>query len=264
MEGPAMSGFSAYFAQLWFIAYQAFQDLLRERILYNIFFVSLFLLFFGYLAALLVFGHQDRVMLHFGIMVNALSIFFVSAGAGARLLRTEIDQRIAYLPLTRPVSRVSYYFGKWVGIALFCALNLLLLTLVLYIALRVTGGGFNHALAQATLLIWFESLLVSSIAMLVSLYLRQGLAIMVCMAYLFLSHNHEQIDFLRKQAGDSAPVFGLLKYLTPNAQILLMDTRVYYDIALGDFEMFQRILYGCAWALLFMLLGNAVFYRKNL
>jgi hypothetical protein len=56
MEGPAMSGFSAYFAQLWFIAYQAFQDLLRERILYNIFFVSLFLLFFGYLAALLVFG----------------------------------------------------------------------------------------------------------------------------------------------------------------------------------------------------------------
>jgi hypothetical protein len=43
-----------------------------------------------------------------------------------------------------------------------------------------------------------------------------------------------------------------------------MDTRVYYDIALGDFEMFQRILYGCAWALLFMLLGNAVFYRKNL
>ena len=180
------------------------------------------------------------------------------------MLRTEMDQRTAYLPLSRPLSRVSYYFGKWTGIAWFCALNLGLLTLVLYIALRVTGGGINFALVQATLLIWIESLMVSAIAMLISLFLRQGLAIMVCMAYLFLSHNHEQIDFLRKQAGESGAVFGMLKKLTPNAQVMLMDTRVYYDISLGDFEMFQRMLYGVAWALVFMMIGNAVFYRKNL
>lgn len=259
-----MTGLWSYPSQLAIVAHQAFQDLLRERILYNIFFVSLFLIFFGYLAALLVFGHQDRVMLHFGIMVNALSVFFVSAGAGARLLRTEMDQRIAYLPLSRPLSRVSFYFGKWAGVGLFCALNLTLLTLVLLIALRVTGGGFHLALIQATILIWFESLMVSAIAMLVSLFLRQGLSVMVCMAYLFLSHNHEQIEFLRKQAGEGSAVFGVLKLFTPNAQVLLMDTRVYYEITLSGFDLFQRVLYGLAWAILFMLVGNTVFYRKNL
>jgi hypothetical protein len=259
-----MNRISAYPAQTMFIAVQAFQDLLRERILYNIFFVSLFLLFFGYLAALLVFGHQDRVMLHFGIMINALSVYLVAGGAGARLLRSEVEQRIAYLPLSRPVSRVSYFFGKWFGISLFCALNLTLLTGILWIALRVTGGGVSEALLQATLLIWFESLMVSASAMLVSLFFRQGLSVMVCMAYLFLSHNHDQLDFLKKQAGDNAPVFSILKQLTPNGQVLLMDTRIYYDVTLSQFEMFQRMGYGLAWALLFMLIGNAVFYRKNL
>ena len=47
-----MNRISAYPAQTVFIAVQAFQDLLRERILYNIFFVSLFLLFFGLLTLL--------------------------------------------------------------------------------------------------------------------------------------------------------------------------------------------------------------------
>jgi ABC-type transport system involved in multi-copper enzyme maturation permease subunit len=264
MEGAGMRGILIYPAQAVYVATQTFQDLLRERILYNIFFVSLFLLFFGYLAALLVFGHQDRVMLHFGIMINALSIFFVAAGAGARMLRTEVEQRVAYLPLSRPVSRVSYFFGKWIGIAGFCALNLFLLSGVLLIALRVTGGGLNEALVQATVLIWCESLMVSAVALMLSLFFRQGLAVMISMAYLFLSHNHDQIEFLRKQAGESSLLFSLLKRLTPNGQVMLMDTRVYYDIALGDFEMFQRIAYGLAWALLFMLIGNAVFYRKNL
>ncbi len=259
-----MSRGGAYLTKTMFVAAQAFQDLLRERILYNIFFVSLFLLFFGYLAALLVYGHQDRVMLHFGIMINALSVYLVAGGAGARLLRSEVEQRVAYLPLSRPVSRVSYFFGKWLGILWFCAVNLLLLTMVLWIALRVTGGGVNEALIQATLLIWVESWVVSATAMLVSLFFRQGLSVMVCMAYLFLSHNHDQLDFLKNQAGEGSPVFSLLKQLTPNGQVLLMDTRVYYDVALGGFELIQRMGYGLAWALLFMLIGNAVFYRKNL
>jgi hypothetical protein len=203
-------------------------------------------------------------MLHFGIMINALSIFLVAAGAGARLLRSEVEQRVAYLPLSRPVSRVSYFFGKWLGIAGFCALNLVLLTGILLIALQVTGGGLNEALVQATLLIFCESLMVSASAMLVSLFFRQGLTVMICVAYLFLSHNHEQIEFLRKQAGESSLVFSLLRQMTPNGQVLLMDTRVYYDVALGGFELVQRMGYGIAWALFFMLIGNAVFYRKNL
>ncbi len=259
-----MNRIGVYPRQTVFVAFQAFQDLLRERILYNIFFVSLLLLFFGYLAALLVYGHQDRVMLHLGIMINAISVYLVAGGAGARLLRSEVEQRVAYLPLSRPVSRVSYFFGKWIGISWFCGVNLMLLTGVLWVALSVTGGGVNEALIQATLLIWIESLMVSAIAMLVSLFFRQGLSVMVCMAYLFLSHNHDQLDFLKKQAGDGSPVFSLLMQLTPNGQVLLMDTRVYYDVALGGFEMVQRMGYGLAWALLFMLIGNAVFYRKNL
>ena len=246
------------------VARFSFGDLVRQRILYNIFFVSLFLLFFGYLAALLVFGHQDRVMLHFGTMVNALSVFVVAAGAGARSIRIEIDQRTCYLPLSKPISRTSYFYGKWAGIILFSALNVILLTIVLSIGLKITNGHVNLAFIQSAVLIWCETLLVSALALFLSLFLRQGLSAMVCMAYLFLGHNHEQMDFLLKQGSDKSGIFSLLKFLTPNAQVLLMDTRVYYDFPLSPFEFVERFGYGLLWTFFFLLIGNAVFYRKNL
>ena len=255
---------TSFFLTTFTVARQSFLDFLRERILYNIFFVSIFLLFFGYLAALLVFGHQDRVMLHFGTMVNAISVFFVAAGAGARVLRTEIEQRTCYLPLSRPISRVSYFYGKWLGIAAFTFLNLALLSAVLGAGLHVTGGHINVAFFQSAFLIWIESLLVSALAITVSLFLRQGLTAMVCMAYLFLAHNHEQMDFLKKQGSDETGVFIFLKMLTPDAQVLLMDTRVYYELPLSGFELFQRTGYGLLWTSFFLLVGNAFFYRKNL
>ncbi len=248
----------------WVIARYGFQDLLGERLLYNIFFVSLFLLFFGYLAALLVFGFQDRVMLHFGTMVNAFSIYIVAAGSGARAIRSEMEQRTAYITLARPVSRVSYYFGKWFGVGLFTGLNLLLLTLILMFGLHLTGGHENAAFFQSMGLIWIESLIVGALSLLLSLFLRPALSIMVSVAYLFLSHNHDQLDFLRSQGSDTSRMFGLIRSITPDGGVMLLDTRVYYDMPLTALEFLGRSGYGMMWTLLFLFIGSALFYRKSL
>ena len=246
------------------IALYSFRDLVRQRILYNVFFVSLFLLIFGYLAALLVYGHQDRVMLHFGTLVNSLSIFFVAASAGASSIRSEIDQRTEYLILSRPVSRISYFYGKWIGIILFTALNLFLLNIALMMGLHMTDGRINLAFLESNLLIWCESFLISGLALLLSVFLRPGLSTMICLAYLFLAHNHEQLDYLMVQGSENSGIFKLFKLITPDARILSMDTRVYYDLPLSLLEFGRHFGYGVFWAFFFLLLGNAFFYRKNL
>ena len=87
---------------------------------------------------------------------------------------------------------------------------------------------------------------------------------MICIAYFFLAHNHEQMDFLKNQGSDGIGFFSILKWLTPDAQALLMDTRAYYDLPLSTFEFLSRAGYGFLWALFFVILGNAFFFRKNL
>jgi hypothetical protein len=246
------------------VAVASFRDWIREKLLYNLFFVSLFLLFFGYLAALLVYGHQDRVMLHFGMAVNAFSIFGVAASAGVKSFRSDLDQRTAYLTLSRPISRVLFYWGKWIGICVFLKLNWVLLNLVLWIGLHLTGGRPTLAFLQASSLSLVESFIISAFAMVLSLMLRPALAVMGTLAYFFVSHNHEQLTFLSGKGMSGTGLFSFLGSLTPDAQILLLGTRAYYELPLAWGEWFLRVGYGLGWALVFMFLGNAVFYRKNI
>jgi ABC-type transport system involved in multi-copper enzyme maturation permease subunit len=241
---------------------QTFLSLLRERILYNIFFVSLFFIFLGYLSALLVFGDQYRVVLHFGTAVIALSIFTVAGSAGTRVIRNEIETRTGFLTLARPLHRHSYFFGKWIGVNLFSVINLAILFGIFFIALSVTGGHMSLGLFQSVGLLWVESTLASALGLFFSMMLNRVISLMATLTFLFIAHNHAQFEYLKQQGAGSG--FTLLQNLTPDLSALMLDTRVYYDLPLSASEWFLRAGYGLGWALMFVLLGNAIFYRKNL
>jgi ABC-type transport system involved in multi-copper enzyme maturation permease subunit len=250
------------------VAIEAFLEGIRARTLYNVFFVSLFFLGVGYLAALLVYGHQDRVLLHFGLLVNAFSVFTVSAGAGARTIHSEIDQRTTGPVLARPISRSSYYFGKWAGILAFSTLNLALLYGLLALGLHGAGGSFSSAFVRAFLqsfgLTLAESAVVSSFALFLSLFFRPGITVLITLSYFFLAHNHGQLALIATEGGEGGVLIPVLMRMTPDAGAWLMDTRVYYQQPLETLDWLLRAGYGTGWALVFAFFGNAVFYRKNL
>jgi hypothetical protein len=241
---------------------QTVQGLIRERILYNIIFASLFLLFMGYLGALLVYGHQERVMMDFGVFINAFSVFGVAASAGARTVRLESESRLVYPLLSRPISRVLYYFSRWLGISVFLLLNLILLNVVLWFGLKATGGSPNSALFQAMGLVWVESTFVVALATFFSMFFKPGLSVMSVITLVFIGHNHEQLAYLKQKGGGAG--FSLMQNLTPDLGALLLDMRVYYDQPLSSSEFLLRAGYGLGWALMFVLIGNAIFFRKNL
>ncbi|MBS1959642.1 MAG: ABC transporter permease subunit [Bdellovibrionales bacterium] len=241
-----------------------FRELYRERIMYNVFFLSLFLIFVGYLASLLVYGHQDRVMLHFGTTVVSVSILAVSMAAGSRLLRSEIEQRNIYLFLSRPVSRPKYFVGKALGIATFALVNLLVLTAVLIAAIYFVEGPFKPVLFQWFGLTWVESLMVLGLSLALSFGVRPGLNMMIGLSFLFVCHNHEQMSLLSNDVESGKTIFKFLSYLTPDGSVFFLDTRIYYDQPLAWSEWFLRCGYGMLWAVAFLWLANAIFYRRDL
>ncbi|MBU6153501.1 MAG: ABC transporter permease [Bdellovibrionales bacterium] len=246
------------------LSLHSFRSLLREKILYNLFFVAIFLLIMGYFAALLVWGRQDRVILHFGTLVNALAVFGVAIGASTRALRQELEDRTIYPVLVRPVHRSVLYVSKWIGVGVFSMVYTALLASLLALSMMVVGGKPNLAFVQSMGLLWVESTLAGSFALLLALFLRPGLAGMSTLAYLFLGHNHEQMAYLLKKDSATPGLLQGLIHLTPDLSILLMDTRVFYEQALSASELLLRAGYGFGWAFMFVLFGNAVFFRKNL
>lgn len=241
---------------------QTLRDLYRERLLYNVFFVSLFLIFVGYLASLLAFGHQDRVLIHFGTTIISLTAITLGLTVGSRLIRVESEQRTVYLPLSRPVSRTRYFLARAAGVALFILFNLILLTALLFAIVTYLDGVIRPVLGQWFLLTWLESLLALSLSLALSFGMRPGLNLMTSITFLFMAHNHEQMTFLQQKA--SSPALTAFKALTPDASVFFVDTRVYYDLPLTAAELGTRIGYGALWTVALVVLANAIFHRRNL
>jgi ABC-2 type transport system permease protein len=239
------------------IVLHTFRALIREKILYNVFGITVLFLFLGYLASLLVFGFQHKVMLDVGVMVNSLSIFGVAISVGARFLRQEIESKTIYLFLTRPLGRVRFFFGRVLGMALFLLLNFTILSLALWIAIKVALGDLSYAFVQSFFLTYVESLVLLSASLLFGLWLRPALVFMIMIAFVFLGHNHELVATMESGVRT-------LNYLTPNLGALLMGDRLYYEEALTGAVFGSGLLYGIFWVLFFLLIGNAVFSRKNL
>ncbi len=240
-----------------FIAIHTFKSLLHEKILFNVFGITVLLLFFGYLASQLVYGHQDRVMLDMGLMLNAISIFMVAIGIGARFLRSEQESKTIYLYLSRPISRTTFLMGRFLGMSSFVLINFLILTMILCGSLIFVDGHVSLAFFQSVLLTGLESMILLAGGLMFSFWLRPAIVIMVMLALVFLGHNHDLINSLQSSVG-------ILNYFTPNLSILLMSDRVFYEHELQLVEMMRAAAYGFFWILFFLLIGNAVFSRKNL
>lgn len=239
------------------IALHTFRALMREKIIYNVFGITILFLFIGYLASLLVWGHQYRVMLDMGITINALSIFFVAIGIGARFFKQEIEAKTIYLFLARPVSRLTFFTGRIVGMMLFIFLNYLILSAVLMVAVKFALGVFSPVFFQSLFYTYIESMLLLSASVLFGFWFAPAIVFMMLIAMLFLGHNHELLATLQ----------GPLSYLnqfTPNLGILQISDRVYYEDALSGVQFLNGGLYGLIWILFFLLIGNAVFSKKNL
>ncbi len=246
------------------IATHTVRALIRDKILYNVLFVGVFLLLVGYWAALLVFGHQDRVMIHLGMAANSLTVLAIAVTTGARIITQETESRLLYLILSKPISRVHYWLGKLAGIGLFLALNLVLLMTVMALGVYQAGGEWNRAFVQGASLLWIESWMMCAFTLWVSLWLSPAVSTMAALSFIFIAHNHEQIEYVTKQEGVMSTVLKYISYLFPRSDQFMLDTRIYYDLPVTAYEWTVRFGYGLIWVSIFVLLGNAFFYRKNL
>jgi len=114
-------------------------EALRERILYVV------LVFVGVLVASscvltpLAPGAQRKVVIDFGLACMDIVGVLVILLTGCGLVRREIERRSLEIILTRPVSRLEYLIGKWLGLVATLVVLVAVMSVAFAIMLRVSG-----------------------------------------------------------------------------------------------------------------------------
>ena len=86
---------------IFIIAKYTFFEVLKSRILLNVFFLGMALLFFSYTATEFTYGAATKVALDFGLGALSLSAVGIAIFIGVNIVNKEIESRTIYILLSQ-------------------------------------------------------------------------------------------------------------------------------------------------------------------
>jgi len=269
------------------IARNTFREAMRDRVLYLVGAFGLVVLMSGKIVGWVSIGEDIVVVRSVGLSAIPFFGAMIAIFVGTGIIQRELGGRTIYTILARPVARWEFVIGKYLGLlgtvigatAAMSAVFLLYLAVVTSVAPGdPVGGAAPPALGwpvfQSLILSGAELLVVTAVAVLFSSASTPILsAVFTFFAYVagqFASDVMLMSEMLAPEAG--APVGWDVRrmlleaiYRTmPNLDLMNVRGTAVHGLAIPNAQLGWTILYALAYAGLVLVIGCALFERRNL
>lgn len=212
------------------------------------------------------------------ICVTAIAIFgvLITIFVSASVVPGEVENKVVYTILSKPVRRFQYLLGKFLGVQFIILINLLLMGGLFFFALYVKQQVLPTLLLWSILLTYFQFLIVSAFTFAVSC--TSSTAVLPTIAGLFIYITGNLTEYLKdvfdragqtEQALDA--LIGHIAYylwlILPNLRLFDLKDQIIYlqpNDPPVDVQFPQLITYGVLYALAGYLLSYWIFRRKEL
>ena len=236
------------------IALNTFREAIRQRILYLLLVFGVAMISFAQILTFMTVGSEEKIIKDFGLASIDVFGVLTSVFIGIGLVSREIERRTVYTILAKPIHRFEFILGKYAGLSLTLFVNTTVMTLWFFLVLLIKGM-FDARLAVAVLLLLFQFLLITALAVMFSCLSTPILSSVMTLALYVIGHLLWSLDLLsaRLSTDTGRMLCRVLYYLLPN---------------LGNFDIKGEVVHGMAvapgrllWAAVYLILyGSAVLW----
>lgn len=212
------------------------------------------------------------------ICVSTISIFgvLITIFISASVVPNEVENKVIYTVLSKPVRRIQYLLGKFIGVQFIVIVNLMLMGGLFFIALWARQGILPTLLLWSILLTYFEFLIVSAFTFAVSCMSTSSVLPTIGGLFIYLVGNLTEylkdVDIRASQSEEwfSSMIGMMAKVLynvLPNLQNFSLKTQILNSQPNDpptDVLIPNLIAYGLVYAVCGFLLSYAIFWRKEL
>lgn len=262
------------------IAWISFKESVRNKALYGVFLLGL-LLFTANIVITGMFSWElGKVAVDIGLSVVSFSglviIFFLSINA----VSNDLERKTVYLILSRPINKLQYILGKYLGLALIimlsssilgscAALSVKLATYgaEAYIPLHFSWSTFFLGLVFLTL----SLLLVLSMALFwVCITTHPFTAVLLSIVSYFIGQNIENVKNIitsSKMFVDNALLTKVIDYVSwifPNLAAFDLKTTAAYGLPVHTPYLIWVAVYGLSYIGICLVLSVLIFQRREL
>ena len=248
------------------IAYYTFKEILKSKILINVFFAGILLMVVTYVATEFTYGVPEKVALDFGLGMLSLSSISISLFLGVNLLSKEIDSRTVYMVIARPVPRFAFILGKIIGLIGIQAVNVLLLSLMTLGITYILAGNISSLVFWAIGFTFLESMLLLLVVVLMSLIANNILSTLISVVILLLGHavkETQDVGFVKHNPMIKT-VLEVYHFFLPGFYKLNLKDFVIYKTSLPLDYLLSSLAYGLTYSAFLLLMIIFIFNRKNI
>lgn len=247
------------------IAVNTFRETIREKVLYNLLIFALIIIGASVLLQNLTFAEQVKIVKD--MCLASISVFGVimSIFIGITLVSREIERRSIYATLAKPLHRHQFLLGKYIGLLMVLAVNVLIMTAGMGIVVYAIEGPMGSIMYWAVFFTFLELCLVTAIALLFSTFTTTTLSATFTLALFVIGRMSGDIKYF---GGRSASAFvrkasEVLYYVLPNLQNYNIRSQAVYN----DPVPFTYILWVTAGCVLYsaalLLLASLIFQKRD-
>lgn len=218
----------------------------RDKILYALFGVALFLLLLAPTLSLFSMRQVQELSITLSLSAISISLLLLAVFLGATSIWRDIEKRYTSSVLGLPVARSTYVLGKFAGIAMFLLMGALVLGALALVVIPIASLQYPSSvpipwftIVAAILADGFKAVLIAAVALLfsslsTSFFLPIFGTLSVCLAG---SASQEVIEFVRGDYGKHlAPVSRMaieaIYYLLPNLSAFDLKVQAIYGLPL--------------------------------
>lgn len=240
------------------------REALRRKLQVNLLLFALLLVLVSAVVSALTLGESHRIAADLGLtaMEAMGSLIAVFLGAGA--VAGDIERRVLYPIIAKPVSRTEYLVGRYLGLAATLLLNLAAMSVVLAAVLVMLEGSarpLDLAFLAAVVMIGVQFLVVAAVAVLFSAVTTTTLAAIFGLALTIAGRLSNDLRTL--WTGPSAGTGKVLWYVLPNLSSLSLNESVIYRTP-PPAGAWWAVPYALLYAAAALTLAAAVFERRDL
>ena len=256
------------FGQTLAIVRNTFREAVRDRVLYNLILFALLLIgsaiFIGELSA----GQEAKIVIDLGLSAMLLFGAFIAIFVGVGLVHKEIERRTLYAILSKPIGRGQFLFGKYLGLNLTLLVNIVVMGLGVVLALLYTTRSLDPLVWRiwpAILLIYFELLIITAIALVFSSFSSPALSALLSFFIFVIGHFSSDLRALSDSVA-SIParwLFRVLYYLLPNFSNFSAITATAHGANPDARTVAGAMVYGVLYVAALLSVAALVFRRRN-
>jgi ABC-type transport system involved in multi-copper enzyme maturation permease subunit len=260
------------------VAMSVFRESVRDKVLYNLVAFAVLLMAASYLIGQLTAGQDIKIIKDLGLAAIATFGLMIAVFIGIGLVWKEVERRSIYSLLTKPLSRGEFIVGKYCGLGLTLAVNVVVMVVAWYAVLGYMAASVpaevraawaapatDPGMLRAVGLILVELMLVTAIALFFSTFSSPFLSAGLTLGLWVIGHFNADLKNFESVVDSRAAAWLAhgLYYVLPNFSAFDIKQQVVYAQPIPAAYLATTALYGVIYIALLLVASVAVFSRRD-